>query len=205
VAEQLKAVADVLAPDSRQTMLEFLDRTTRTMRPQTLEEHHARIAKAALNDVVPEIVRDQWSLAQNTLLYSWYSYGLISVARQHALGCLELAIRTRFGDKSEKKNPGLSYWMQRAIRESLLHDEGLPPSISPLRIGADWMDAAVLAPPPPGVESDPQARVRALATSLPKVRNDLAHGSFMLMPGGYGLMKVCAALINQLWARKPGA
>ena len=95
--------------------------------------------------------------------------------------------------------------MDKAVKEGLFADETLPPPGPAQPTGLDLLDAAVLVPPRPEESSDPQARVRGLAGFLPKVRNDLAHGEYMLMPGGYGLLRVVAALINQLWEETSAA
>ena len=55
-----------------------------------------------------------------------------------------------------------------------------------------------------GLESTPeennsQRYCKMLLGSMPHLRNNLAHGSKFLNPGGIGTLAICADLINQLF------
>ena len=51
-------------------------------------------------------------------------------------------------------------------------------------------------------ERDAQQYCKILAQSMSYLRNELAHGSEMLHPGGLGTLAICADLINQLFAQE---
>lgn len=47
---------------------------------------------------------------------------------------------------------------------------------------------------------DPQKYSRQMAHLIRSYRNELAHGSALLMPNGYPTIELCCDLINQLFA-----
>jgi hypothetical protein len=53
--------------------------------------------------------------------------------------------------------------------------------------------------PPEQEARDVQEYCKILVETLPALRNDLAHGSGTLHPGGYKMLAICCDLINQLY------
>lgn len=90
----LRTPSTVCAPDSRSPKLSFLSK-----QPLTVEYQHESVVVIALHQNVPEDIRIQFETTKNLYLYAWFVFRFYPVANLHAYTCLELALRTRFGDE----------------------------------------------------------------------------------------------------------
>jgi hypothetical protein len=49
--------------------------------------------------------------------------------------------------------------------------------------------------------SDPQRYAKIIADAFPEIRNELAHGTPIMWPGGYTTLALVADIINQIFAQ----
>ena len=97
--EMLKPLSEVCEPDVRYKNRVDLDMTTGAFSETTIESLYSVIEVIALGKTVPEEVRNHFDTARNLALYSWFVYSFNVVAAMHAFGSLEMAVRTKTGDK----------------------------------------------------------------------------------------------------------
>lgn len=161
----------------------------------TPEERFALVDSVSINDSVPERVRRLVITSKNLIIHSclYYPYNITAV--QTAFSALELAIRLRV--ETEGLNitfKGLRGAMEFAVRSSWISDGGLPLPSAPTAYhftsegGIEEFEAPVLRP-----------YVEVLAEFMPKIRNELAHGSGYLHSGGAGKVLMINHLINQIF------
>src|ERR1700686_2928450 len=118
--EKLKSLPEVLDPDPRNFAFVRLD----TLKPPTLDEHHAEIAATALASKVPEDVRSYFGTIQNVCLYGWFAYDLYTVVDFLCLTAMEMALRQRMpytGSGRDKR--GLQNLMDEAVSKSLIREK----------------------------------------------------------------------------------
>jgi hypothetical protein len=173
----------------------------------TLAEHYVEATRHVLHGGVPENIRVHFDTARNIYVYAWFSFRFFNVADLHALGSLEYALRVRL---EVTQSLGLSGLLKRAIAEGLIVDCRMRHWQEVQRARADeareqeqWPEefrrlfGSARAHVP---EADTQASVRRLVRLLPRLRNELAHGSAFLYSQGSLILETCCDLINQLFA-----
>ncbi|MBX9899366.1 MAG: hypothetical protein K2Y28_01160 [Burkholderiaceae bacterium] len=130
-ADLLKKLETINVPDERCSVYSRHDELG--TRNDTLEDHHADIARFLLSPDVPKDVVIQYETAKNIYLYAWYVYRFYSVAEHQALACLEMGLRKRFpgalppgyGNKNKPNvRPTLAPLMRYAIDQGLIRNEG---------------------------------------------------------------------------------
>lgn len=130
-ADLLKMLEKINVSDERSSA--YLRYDERGLRDNTLEDHHADIARFQMSSDVPKDVVILYETAKNIYLYAWYIYRFYSVAEQQALSCLEMGLRKRFplglppGYGSKKKpnvRPTLAPLLRYAIDQELIRNEG---------------------------------------------------------------------------------
>ena len=89
--------------------------------PLTLKDHYLSIEALALGIAAPADLITVWDRARNTLLYSWFSYDLNSVAPLQAFVALELGLRMRLGDRA-KGSPGMQGLLEKAVSDGIVID-----------------------------------------------------------------------------------
>ena len=191
--EELKKLEEVLEPDKRQKHFAVINWEDGSDRPLTLEDIYRSASSIELHDAVPEKIRSHFATAQNLLVYSWFYYPFNVTAQFLAFVALEYALRERL--KPEKRI-SFKNLVRRAVQEGLVREEGF----SHIRNGEE---------PERALQEElgifPQ-RVKKygeiLIESIPFLRNELAHGSSMLHPGGVTSVRICAEFINQLFPGK---
>ncbi len=205
--DTLKPFDEVTQPDERWESFVRLVSEPPGFRPVKLSEHHADIAMIELNPSVPERIREHFETAKNLLLYSWFVYRFIPVAEMHAYATAEMALRERAKTESigGRKSKALAALMREAIARKWIVDEGF--EISRRSRVAAARDREIVRQMAANLgdyqeEHDAQHYCKILAQSMSYLRNELAHGSGMLHPGGLGTLAICADLINQLFAQK---
>lgn len=192
---KLEPLAELMVPDARQLSFGYMNARTGECRKRTLEDHYSRIAALSLHDAAPAAVREHFETARNLMVYSWFVYEFIMVAEFHTSASLELALRERLGRTDRRSAPGLRGLLREAIDRGLVRDDGVRP----------LPDGALTPPNHSQPVGDPQEYVKTLVDAVSAIRNELAHGSSMLWPGGYSGLRITAALINQLFARQKTA
>jgi hypothetical protein len=201
--KELKNIAAICDPDPRQSALGCYDRQSGKYRQKTLDDHYAIICEIKLFDSVPQLIRDHFETARNLLLYSWFVYRFVTVAEFHAYACLEFALRTRVGDglKKRKGEPGLKQLLKFAIEQRWVKDEGFRiykqsklgciDSLESIGESRFLFEQAT--------STDPQRYAKLLAETFPEIRNEFAHGTPRVWPGGYATLQLVADIINQLF------
>lgn len=192
----LKPLSEVFTPDSRQTGWVRLTAADLSMRPFTLEDHHANLEQIILDPEVPEYVRQHMETAKNLILYSWYAYRFIPVAELHAYSAFEMALRLRLNADYDKAS--FRRLLTEAIDKGLLKTQDFAmfadPDPFPIVTGNGLIDANL----PPDIHARPdfmQVWLRAIV----ELRNLLAHGSPSIWPSGVMTLNVIATAINSLF------
>jgi hypothetical protein len=135
---------------------------------------HALIAGIEVSASAPAVIRQQFDLARNAFVYSWFVYELATLAEKHAYAVVEMALRekTRLMTGMDTEKRGLRNLIQEAEKHGWLRRADFGESGRPIHP----LDAVV------------------------RLRNDLAHGSDRLMPtGSRDMIELCAEIINQLF------
>jgi len=122
---------------------------------------------------------------------------MIPVSELQSLTILEWALRAKAKQDFEEYPRGLGRLMRMAVAKKWIGDEGLP---APHLIveECDFLEGLEVPDPLPAAEEGFQY-VTHLSKILPKQRNELAHGTRALYPGGHMTFALVAGLINQLW------
>lgn len=192
--EELKELAEIVSPDERNKY-----------RAVTLESLHAIASSITLGSTVPEVVRNQFEISRNAFVYSWFFYPFQPAAEMYSVLAIELALNLRLKTHrpelfQQKRPPTLTDLLTVAIKDRLLVDCGFDVQVPP--------DSAVTID-----QNNPQAPIAPadqqycyiLLHALPKLRNGLAHGEYVLVPGVSHSLARAAELINQLYPDSPQA
>lgn len=97
--ERLKSLSEVCQPDIRYRGRVDLDKTTGTISETTIESLYSLIQPITLVSTVPDEIRSHFETAKNLALHSWFVYSFNVVAAMHSFASLEMALRTKTGDK----------------------------------------------------------------------------------------------------------
>lgn len=189
-------------------------------RPVTLVDRYEDIQGFELNPAVPHSIRVHFETAKNLYLYSWFVYRFFPVAEQQALISLEFALRERLPPskltgKGKPRKEGLFDRLTRARDLGLIRNQGLKirervamrrareryehESLEEMiRTGVTEMvlDDSRIEPDEHDLNGDWIGR---FIESLPKIRNEYAHGSHMLHSTVLGRFEIVCDLINQLY------
>ena len=193
--EALKALEQVSAPDER----------SRYFRGMSLERLHSLASEMTLNGAVPEPVHNQFAIARNAYLYSWFYYPFQAAALLYSFLAVELALHHRVKQANPAmfagdREPSLYRLLECALRERWILD-------------TSFRDI----PPNPGISeaiakrypsiADDQRYSYNLLDVLVSLRNGLAHGEFMIAPSMGSLLFRAVEIINQLFpdSTKPSA
>lgn len=87
--------SQILQPDDRyRNMVRGVDPATG---PQfvRIEDMYSDVEPFTLGFAVPEEIRQQFDIARNAYVYSWFEFNLITLAEMHAFTVMENAIRLR--------------------------------------------------------------------------------------------------------------
>ncbi len=129
--EKLRPAALVCQPDPRNTGLVKIDQISGAVESFGLDDHHETIAALSLNQIVPADIAQQFEITRSLYLYAWFVYRFYNVAEQHALACLELALRERLKTEiddgmvpSKNKRPTLRPLLKYAVGQGLIRNEG---------------------------------------------------------------------------------
>ncbi|MBI3432961.1 MAG: hypothetical protein HY018_12215 [Hydrogenophilales bacterium] len=195
----LKPLEEVTEPDERWANFGYPNPVDFSFRPVALPERHAAIVAISLTPSVPEYIREHFETAKNLLLYAWFVYRFIPVAELHAYSTAEMALKER-ARKESLRAKTLAPLLKIAIERRWIVDEGFS-NVRREREAMDqeWEWRRQLGVSSTPEELDAQRYCKMLFDSMPYLRNDLAHGSKTVRPGGLGTLAICADLINQLF------
>jgi len=171
--ETLKPFGELTEPDKRNFYFAVVDGKEMACR-MTLKDIHEHVALITLHDNVPDDVKSHFAQAQNLAVYSWFHYQFNVTAQLLGFVSVEYALKKKTGSKSKFK-----FLIDRAIAEGWIQDDGF--AIAKLR------------------ENPETSYVDVLSSVMPKLRNDLAHGSDMLHNNALSSLRICADFINQLF------
>lgn len=181
--ETLKSVDELLAPDSR-SVGALLNTETGETRPVTLEDFHRYATRVQLNDAVPEQIREHFITALHLGVYSWFVYRFTMLSQQQAYATLEWALRERLV-RSRKRRPSFAELLTEALDTGLLKG----------RLFKQW----TLIGGDPTDDQAADAWLRDVAEMVRTFRNELAHGSWQLVPMHWTVLHIVADAVNQLY------
>lgn len=197
--DTLKPLEEVTAPDARWAHFVHLNPVDLTFKPIELPDRHTAIAAINLLDSVPEDIREHFETAKNLLLYAWFVYRFIPVAELHAYATVEMALKER-ARRESLATRNLKRLLETAIERGWIIDDGFANVRREREAMAEEQAWRLeLGTPVTPEEKDAQRYCKVLLDTMPYLRNDLAHGSKTLHPGGIGTLALCADLINQLF------
>lgn len=217
--DQLRLPDIVCDPDPRTHVYMKFDTTTGQTSPRIIKDQYELIACFVLNDAVPEDIAIHFETAKNLYLYAWFVYRFYPVAEQHALGSLEFALRERFPDfvreQSKKRGFGLKKLLNHAIENSHIKNEmfttrkrwawqraEMRHSFERMRKMQEaglkcieWSESEIVV-----TQDDLECDwLGIFKETIPKIRNNYAHGSGHLLPTGLHTFEMVVELINQLY------
>ena len=134
-------------------------------------------------------------------MYSWFVFRFIPVAEFHAASTLEFALK----HKTEGKIRGLYRLIEHAISQGWVKNEGFSAWRNRKRMNDEqrriYEELNKMTQKEIEFHDEQYDYLAILKKSIPNIRNEYAHGSSMLHPGGYRKLEICAEFINQLFKR----
>lgn len=187
-----------------------------------LIEHHACIDAIKITAPVPEVLFTQFETVKNLYLYAWHVYRFFAVAEHQALVCLEFGLKQHFPNlptknPKQKGSGGLTLapLLQHAIETGAIRNQGFRQYRDQTRRRAHErysieQHAKMVEQNLEQIELDydsvqPNGQDRdwdflsILLRTLPKTRNEYAHGSTLLRKQVLGTIEVVAEVLNQLY------
>jgi hypothetical protein len=177
----LKSSDSLLDSDPRHRDQVFIDAVTGSCRPICLQDFRDMVAPIALDKSVPSAIREQFDIARNAFIYSWFVYEFATLAEQQSYATLEMSLRYRLDPAAfpnMTRSPGLASLLKTSIEKRWLRRENfLVPAIS----GAGGSMCSL--------------------DLIPMMRNHVMHGNIQLMPQGTpDLLRLCADVMNRVFA-----
>tara|TARA_R100000656_G_scaffold124050_1_gene101380 strand:- start:728 stop:1357 length:630 start_codon:yes stop_codon:yes gene_type:complete len=201
--DSLKEIDQITTPDPRQMLFS-----------QSLEDRHTRLAEITLKKSVPPEVRQLFETAKNISLYSWFVYRFHQASEMIAYSVLEMSLRLRYELENPdcKKPPMLYGLIEHAINQQWISKENFPQLLLQAKNAADFQktieaakklnqpgdEIAIDEPSEEDIKYHLQNTNLKFLFSIPKLRNDLAHGSDALSPSSISTLRRIANIINQI-------
>jgi hypothetical protein len=202
--DSLKELDQITTPDPRQMLFS-----------QSLKDRHGQLAEIALKESVPPEVRQLFETAKNISLYSWFVYRFHQASEMIAYSVLEMSLRLRYESENinSKKPPMLYGLIEHAINEKWVSKEYFPQLQIKARHAADFQktmesgkklkqpgdEAPIDEPSLEDIEYHLQKMDLDFLFCIPKLRNDLAHGSSALSPSSTATLRRIADIVNQIY------
>jgi len=142
----------------------------------SLEGMHKYLSKETLNENVPLEIQNQFNIARNMALFSYYFYALCAEVHLKTYTIIERALKIR---ADSGKRHGLKYLMEMAVEEGWITDDGFRHIENP-EPGNLWC--------------------KSMIKTMSELRNSQAHGGNMLVGDCLHHISVCADYINQLFS-----
>jgi hypothetical protein len=179
-----KHAASLLEPDARFSDSVVHDAKTGELRAMRIDDLRGMVASIELTQHVPAAIREQFDVARNAFVYSWFVYEFATLAEQQCFAILEMALRHRLdpaASPNTTRSPGLGSLLKTAVEQGWLRREDfIVPSVS----GSD--------------------SAMCLLDFIPRSRNHLMHGNVQLLPQGTpDAMRLCTDVINGLFSVAP--
>jgi hypothetical protein len=214
-ADELRTPVNVLAPDKRN----FYFGVT------SIEILYKEIQLFQLNPVVPDDIKIQFDTARNLYLHSFYVYRFYVIVQSQVLSTLEFAIRDCIGKQAlsefkaqEKRfSMGLRLYMEYLARHQLIQNEDFPIWHTRNRQAAEeaYRAEVLVKMKAQGLteyqwdesQIDESAfdvewnYVEVLCETIPKIRNDYAHGSKTLHNQVLRSFQNISIIINKMYER----
>jgi hypothetical protein len=177
----LKPADALLEADPRLGDLIFRDGTTGDSRAMCMHDLRNMVAEIELSARIPATIREQFDIARNAFVYSWFVYEFATLAEQQCYATLEMALRHRLDPgaaPNTTRSPGLHNLLKSVVEQGWLRREDF------------------LASPAPG-GTEPLCLLDFIAPS----RNHVMHGNVQLLPQGTpDVLRLCAAIVEKLFA-----
>jgi hypothetical protein len=168
--EELKTLENLEKIDDRHVLLGQV-----TGRMWSKEHLHATVSAITVHDGVPEDIKNQFNVARNLALYSYYCYSFAPLLQGATFTVLEFALKLKEGSS---KKIAFAHLLEMAVRKGWIQDRGFRHVENP---------------------TDDNVYSTSLSTTIPSLRNDFAHGSNQLTPDIIFHLEVCADFVNQLF------
>jgi len=188
----------------------------------SIESYHAALDAVRLHDGVPVPIQQLFETAKNISLYAFYAYRLNQPAELVGYSAFEMALRERAKAEhpelfKKKKTPMFKDFCDLAIQENWFQPEGFSHLQRQAYRHAKWTkDKALIehmtaeglteAEVEEPTDEDVMQALKELTDfasplleSFRQLRNNLAHGSSMLMPSSVRTLGVLAEAINQIF------
>ncbi len=170
---ELRPINELTKPDERNLYFVVND-SGGNARKLSLEDIYSEVENITLHDGVPQHIKEHFSQARHLAIYSWFHYPFNVTSMMMGFVCVEYALKAKSGKKTNFKS-----LIQLAVDNGWIKDEGF--AIAKYREDTD------------------KSYVETLVDTMPKLRNQLAHGSRMLHNSGLSSLRICADFINQLF------
>lgn len=216
--ETLRMPENVCLPDPRSRKTDFL-----TGDPLTIGYEHEAITDVTIHNGVPRNIWTQFETARNLYLYAWFVYRFYPVAEHQAYACLELALRERYKAevtaiskaKAKKILQGMKSLLEYAVQQGHIRNEGF--SVWRRRTvqrakqrTRDDLWARTLQEGRTEMTYDEDAfeiidvdrnhdYLEIILDTIPKLRNDYAHGSNTLHSQVLYSIVLVSEIINQIY------
>lgn len=221
-AEELRNFNNIYDPDPRTENLVVIDGSNQLPRSITIKDQYECISQFILNQSVPEEIVVHFETAKNLYLYAWHVYRFYPVAEQQAFASLEFALRLRLHEyveqfKKEKRGrePTLHSLIKYAKEAELLKNDLFPSREKwATQIAKDRFSAGIHAKMiSEGLNEVIYDDSHVIPTKedlnhdwlgnfidvIPRLRNDLAHGTSTLRHSVVHTFDVVSSIINQLY------
>jgi hypothetical protein len=179
-----KASASLFEPDGRFRDMVVHDTATGKQRGMRIDDLRNLVAGIELSERVPPAIRQQFDVARNAFVYSWFVYEFATLAEQQCFATLEMALRHRLDPAAAAnttRSPGLQRLIKSAVENGWLRREDF------------------LLPPAGGSEA------LCLLDFIAPSRNHVMHGNIQLLPQGTpDMMRLCADVVGPIVCGRAG-
>lgn len=177
----LKPTEALLKCDPRLGSAVMLNPETGQASPTRIEDLRDLVEPITLTASVPQDIRDEFDIARNAFVYSWFVYEFAPLAEKQAFTVLEMALRRRQHPEQARntvRSPGLA----RLLKEATRHG---------------WLRAGDFEIPAVNGSAGTMSRLDLLL----ELRNHALHGNIHLLPQETpAVLGLCAEVINALFS-----
>jgi hypothetical protein len=182
----LKPTESLLECDPRFRGMVRLSPETGESRPMRMEDLRGLVESIELHAGVPQSIRDQFDIALNVFVYSWFVYEFSSLAEKQSFTVLEMALRRR-AHPDESPNTSRSPGLRRLLKAAT--ERG-------------WLQVGDFEMPSFSGSDGTMSRLDLLL----EFRNHALHGNTHLLPQETPtVVSLCAEVINKLFPLPAGA
>jgi hypothetical protein len=176
----LKPTEALLECDPRFRGMITLNPETDESRPMQMNDLRSLVESIELAASVPSAIRDQFDLARNAFVYSWFVYEFAALAEKQSFTVLEMALRRR-AHPEESPNTSRSPGLRRLLKDATANG---------------WLRPGDFEMPSVSGSGETQSRLDLLL----EFRNHALHGNIHLLPHETPtVLGLCAEVINKLF------